>query len=155
MRPPAGYGIVAVQGGNGHEHVEGEVVFEESCPLAGVPNVETHTNNSAELLGFCRALQWAANSAYTSDPEIPVCLRYDSCYAAMISSLTWKPKAHAALAREARLAWRLLKKRKGERLWLRHVRGHSGHRWNDTADSLANAGRKGVKRKKEAPIRVD
>ena len=29
---------------------------------------------------------------------------------------------------------------KQSRLWLRHVKGHSGHQWNDEADRLAAAG---------------
>ena len=30
------------------------------------------------------------------------------------------------------------------KLWLKHVKGHSGQRWNDRADALANSGRNGV-----------
>ena len=71
-------------------------------------------------------------------------MRYDSLYAAMVASGTWKAKKHKAMAAEARLAWAALKKRLGESVWLRHVKGHSGHWWNDKVDSLANAGRCGT-----------
>ena len=32
---------------------------------------------------------------------------------------------------------------KGGQLWMRHVKGHSGDRWNDRADALADRGRRG------------
>ena len=67
-----------------------------------------------------------------------VVLRYDSCYAALIASGSWKAHEHKALAKEARKAWDDLLASKGdERLWLRHVKGHSRHTHNNTADSLA------------------
>ena len=70
-------------------------------------------------------------------------MRYDSCYAAMIASGSWKAKAHKALAAEARAAWGMLQNKTNNTLWLRHVRGHSQHKWNNKADSLANQGRGG------------
>ena len=58
---------------------------------------------------------------------------------------------HKALAKEARKAWDDLLASKGdERLWLRHVKGHSRHTHNNTADSLANEGRQGRTRMEEA-----
>ena len=35
----------------------------------------------------------------------PICMRYDSTYAAMIASGTWRAKKHKAMAEEARGAW--------------------------------------------------
>ena len=140
--PPAGYGVVAVTGGRGHEHHGGSLVHEHCAPLGpSVPNLETSTNNSAELLGFTRALQWADRQHEAHGR--PVCMRYDSVYAAMIASGTWRPKAHRALAREAQEAWSDLYATTGGQLWLRHVRGHRGHVWNTRADKLANDGRQG------------
>ena len=115
------------------------------------PNVETATNNSAELVALTRALQWAKQSVHTRDPSTPVILRYDSCYAALIASGSWKAHEHKALAKEARKAWDDLLASKGDkRLWLRHVKGHSRHTHNNTADSLANEGRQGRTRVEEA-----
>ena len=104
------------------------------------PNVTTGTNNSAELVAFTRALQWARTE---TAPGQPVCMRYDSCYAAMIASGSWKAKAHRALAAEARAAWDALRSKTDNKLWLRHVKGHSKHRWNERADHLANRGQHG------------
>ena len=82
-------------------------------------------------------------------------MRYDSCYAAMIASGTWRPYWHRALAAEAQAAWAALRKLKGDRLWLRHVRGHRWHRWNDRADSLATQGQGGADKDFELPCAVD
>ena len=48
------------------------------------------------------------------------------------------------MAEEARGAWITLKRVIGERLWMRHVKGHSGHPYNDIADKLADTGKQGV-----------
>ena len=134
--------------------------MEEARGLSpAIPNVRTHTNNSAELLGFTRALQWAARSPHTADPATPVVIRYDSCYASMVGSGTWKGRRHHELVSEARTAWDTLKSMKGELLWLRHVRGHSNHQWNNRADELATRGKEaggGVYAARwEAPFAVD
>ena len=139
--PAAGWGAVAVRGGRGHEHIDGHGFFEMCGPVnQATPNVTTGTNNSAELVAFTRALQWAYSE---TAPGRPVCMRYDSCYAAMIASGSWKAKAHKALAVEAHVAWAKLRDKTSNRLWLRHVRGHSRHQWNHKADRLANHGQQG------------
>ena len=51
-----------------------------------------------------------------------------------------KNKALAAIAREE---WKLTaaaKKAAGKGMWIRHVKGHSKHEWNDVADKLAGDG---------------
>ena len=78
----------------------------------------------AELVGFTRALQWVRHAWYTRGR--PTILRYDSTYAAMIASGTWRAKKHKEMAQEARSAWLALKRDTGGRLWMRHVKGHSG-----------------------------
>ena len=128
-------------GGQGHEQADGHLIWEVCGQITmSMRNVSTVTNNLAELVAFTRALQWAARKG---DVKYVV-MRYDSLYAAMVASGTWKAKKHKAMAMEARHAWTTLKKRLGDRVWLRHVKGHSGHRWNNRADSLADAGRQGM-----------
>jgi len=47
-------------------------------------------------------------------------------------------KKNLRLARHLRQLWiKVLKERAGQ-AWARHVAGHSGHKWNDLADELAN-----------------
>ena len=131
-----------------HEHKGDYQTLLKMCGRVGpqTPNVETATNNSAELVAFTRALQWAKQSVHTRDPNTPVVLRYDSCYAALIASGSWKAHAHKALAKEARKAWDDLLASKGdERLWLRHVKGHSRHTHNNTADSRTASPTKDVR----------
>jgi len=107
----------------------------------GVDGIERLTNNTAELKAVIEALRFARN-----DPAAkgrPVLLRYDSAYAALISCGVWKAKANKALAKVAQDEWALTRRKTGGRLWLSHVKGHSGHRWNHRADRLADAGRHG------------
>ena len=147
--PPAGWGLVAVTRGHGHEHKQGKELLRACGPVPpGTPNVTTATNNSAELLAFTRALQWARTD---TQGGTPICMRYDSCYAAMVASSSWKAKAHKALAAEARTAWLRLQQHTHNKLWLRHVRGHSNHEWNNIADTMANLGRSGKRVFKPAP----
>ena len=141
--PPAGYGVVAVQGASLEttEHSRGAAVFEMcgSVIPGGVANatVKTTTNNVAELVAFTRGLTWAAyHPLAQQQPGVahPVCMRYDSVYAAMIATGVWRAKKHKEMAAAARQAWATLMKRTRGRLWLKHVKGHSGHTWNDVAD---------------------
>ena len=110
--PPAGYGAVAV--------ADGHAIFE----MAGVistrtPNVKTTTQNLADLAAFTRALQWAVQHGAARGK--PVCIRYNSEYAARICTGMWKAKKHKAMAEEARRAWAQLKHTSGGRAWMRHV----------------------------------
>ena len=61
----------------------------------------------------------------------------------MIASGVWRAKKHKLLAAEAQCAWKALKSRLGEALWLRHVKGHSGHGFNNLVDRYADRGRQG------------
>ena len=142
MFPPAGFGFATVTGGNGHEHTGGREIACKCGPVdPSTPNVKTATNNSSELVAFTRALQWARSSHLTQSRAIVI--RFDSAYASMIASGSWKARKHKDLAAEARAAWTDLRKHTTNNLWLRHVRGHSEHAWNDRADHLASQGRQG------------
>ena len=98
------------------------------------------SNNTAELRGIIVALRWALRDSRST------VLRYDSKYAAMMTLGEWRPKKNKALVAEARKAWREAHAAKGGRLWMKHVKGHSGDRWNDRADGLADEGRRGTRR---------
>ena len=71
-------------------------------------------------------------------------MRYDSKYASHVASGAWRARKHKPLAAAARRAWDRMRKIAKGRLWMKHVKGHSGDKWNDMADSLADAGRSGV-----------
>ena len=71
----------------------------------------------------------------------PICIRYNSEYAARIATGAWKAKKHKAFAAEARRAWAQLKRVKGGRVWMQHV-------WHEDIDylvagGLARAGKNG------------
>ena len=148
--PPAGYGLKAVTGGTGPEHDGGRALYEECGQInarsSEHPHVLTTTSNLAELVAFTRAVDWAHANRLAFGK--PVCIRYDSMYAAHIATGIWKAKKHKPMARAARQAWARLKRSKEGRAWMKHVRGHTGNQWNERADRLADQGRggKSVKR---------
>ena len=102
------------------------------------------TVNRTYLSAYIHALRWARTSPEAAGR--PVLLRHDSKYAALVSSGVWKGKSkkNKALVGVAQEEWRLTYAAKKGKLWIRHVKGHSGHEWNDMADQLADDGRRGV-----------
>ena len=82
----------------------------------------------------------------------------DSKYAALCGSGVWKGKKNKKLVATARAEWKAtadLKRRSGVGFWLKHVKGHSGQKWNDAADSLATRGLDGERHRVYLPREVD
>jgi ribonuclease HI len=138
-KPIAGYGVVCVHGDDPDDRGgTGHAIFEMCGPI--VPDRLVHkntTNNLAELVAFTHGLRWARHTHHGS-----VLMRYDSTYAANIAAGLWKPKKHQAAAARAIKLWADVRRQRPN-LWLKHVKGHSNHRWNNRADRLADAGRAG------------
>ena len=133
--PPAGYGAIATEGAGVGEifRIGGQIIARRT------PNVTTTTANLADLVAFTRALQWA--HSHSRARGHPICIRYNSEYAARIATGAWKAKKHKAFAEEARRAWAQLKRDRGGRVWMQHV----WHKDMDyvNAKGLARAGQSG------------
>ena len=137
----AGYGVSAVACGDGDRDEGGQEVCALCAPLhVGREEVEKLSNNTAELRGVVEALRLAQKRLQ------PAIIRYDSKYAAMITCSVWRARKHKALAAVARAEWQRARVALKGKLWLKHVKGHSGQKWNDRADKLADEGRCGVVR---------
>ena len=137
----AGYGLTVVEGGTGNEHAGGRERYQQYGPIrTGDEGTEKLTNNVAEVMAFIHALRWARAPANVTTPCL---LRYDSKYAALITTGVYKAKKNKALIGTAQKEWKITYKAKPGRLWMRHVKGHSDHEWNEVADGLANRGRSG------------
>ena len=52
----------------------------------------------------------------------------------------YKAKKNKKLVKTAQDEWKLTQAAKAGQLWMRHVKGHSEHPWNEEADRLAKAG---------------
>ena len=81
-----------------------------------------------------------------------------SRYAALCGSGVWKGKRNKRLVATARVEWEAtaaLKRHSGVGFWLKHVKGHSGHKWNDAADGLATRGLDGERCRVYLPRLVD
>ena len=147
----AGFGLTVVKGGHGHEHSGGIQQRQHYAPIAvGDEGTERLTNNVAEVMAFIHALRWARAP---ENADTPCVMRYDSKYAALITVGVYKAKKNKKLVAAAQAEWKLAYKAKPGTLWMKHVKGHSGHEWNDVADSLANLGRAG--RRHVGPPMVD
>lgn len=133
--PPAGYGAAAVVAGSQRRlfDIGGQIVARVT------PDVRTTTANLADLVAVTRALQWASEHPYAVGR--PICIRYNSEYAARIASGVWKAKKHKEMAAAARRAWAKLQKASKERVWLRHV--ISADVFYAAAGGLAQAGKGG------------
>ena len=101
----------------------------------------------AEVVAFIHALRFARKTPHA------VVMRYDSKYAALITTGVYKAKKNKRLVRIAQNEWKQTRLSKRGTLWMRHVKGHSNHMWNDRADALANAGCGGAVR--YGPPQVD
>ena len=103
----------------------------------GEEGTQQLTNNVAELHALIHALRWTCAPANLQTPTV---LRYDSKYAALVTTGVYKAKKNKALVAVAQAEWKRAYAAKPDKLWLRHVKGHSNHPWNDKADDLAKAG---------------
>lgn len=138
---PAGWGVVAVgPGDRAVAELYGPVVLDRASPcFAGA---EVGSNNTGELTAIYEALTWLEHDTDTKrgqgEVAMPAVIKYDSQYAAHIATGEWKATKNQRLAATVQAKYRAVRARRDVRL--EHVKGHSGHRWNDRADELANLG---------------
>ena len=63
-----------------------------------------------------------------------------------------KAKKNKALVATAQKEWKLTYAAKQGNMWMRHVKGHSNHEWNEVADELAKKGCSGKYRYGDIPV---
>lgn len=142
---PAGWGAIVVEGcvgnpprgGAASTRLYGPVELDPSSP--GFLGAEFGSNNTGELSAVCEALRWLLEHERTGRAAV-IC--YDSEYAANQAQGFHKAHKNVALSQKSR---DLLRRARGagRQVGFLHVKGHSGHRWNDAADALANRGAAG------------
>eukprot|EP01047_Picozoa_sp_COSAG01_P063598 COSAG01_NODE_8268_length_2849_cov_3.472364_5_plen_366_part_00 len=147
VRHPAGWGVVGIQKRaagvlTGAEPVMvelwGPVELSSSSPF--FLGAEVASNNTGELSGFAEALYWLRD---TEAGHQAAALVYDSEYAADITEGRKRAHKNVALARRCQQLLQSERARRSGGVCLVKVKGHSGDRWNDHADSLAERGKSG------------
>lgn len=99
------------------------------------------TNNEMELLAILRALQWA------QEERVPVLIYSDSQYALNCSTVwarAWRAKGWTKKGGEIRnlaLIQQIYGTAQGVDVRWEWIRGHTGNRYNETADRLAEKAR--------------
>ena len=144
--PTAGWGFTVVAGGDGDTDTHGSevhsrcghVVTDTSDPR--YIGAERPTNNTAELTAIARALQHVC----ADQSGRPILIRYDSLYAGRMATGAWRARKNHSLVARVRSLWAQAHKHLQGRLWASHVYGHTGHKWNDRADELAERGKGGA-----------
>ena len=136
---PAGWGFVVVQGPTGLNHDNGEeyhldygrVITDAGHPLYIGANIGS--NNTGELSAIYHALQWIKSSGATS-----VDIYSDSNYALNMVFGNWRPSTNKKLINM--ISELALEVAKTVDISNAHIRAHSGFKWNEVADRLADRG---------------
>lgn len=143
---PAGWGAVVVEGCLGAPPTGGIAVAELYGPVeltSTSPHflgAEVGSNNTGELSAVCEALRWLNEE---EAPGRPACICYDSEYASNQAQGIHKAHKNVMLSQRSRMLLAEARRRRPVRFL--HVKGHSGHKWNDAADALANKGATGAR----------
>jgi len=135
---PAGWGFVVVEGPTGPNHNEGTVVEEQSGRVITDSNhplwigADIGSNNTGELSAIYYALEWAKENA------TKVTIYSDSNYALNMTFGNWKPSTNKEMIQ----AIRTIAAQVANVVTIEHshIRAHSGFKWNEVADRLADKG---------------
>lgn len=99
---------------------------------------EVKPNNTGELTAILKSLIWLRDYEGTDRPAI---IFYDSTYAANIARGRCKNNKNKTRANNTQTLLNSIAKTRN--IEFVNVKGHSGNRWNDYADKLANKGASG------------
>ena len=144
----AGWSFVLLKRGKGRdaegatiEHYGyGPVILHKSHPA--YTGAIRCTNNTGELGAVVELLHCLLT--YGSQPsETTGIIRTDSTYAAGVAMGRVLTHENLELAAEAARLWNKLRDRHKQKIYWRHVKGHSDQEWNDRVDKYADLGMQG------------
>ena len=109
------------------------LISEEEILYEATESVENTTNNRMETIAIHEALKAASKYKKLTYLEI----HSDSKVALYTISGSWTPKKNKDLIKEA-ISAAISLEEKGIGIIFSHVKGHSGNKWNEYVDNLAN-----------------
>ena len=136
---PAGWGFVVIQGPTGLNHDDGEIYFSAHGRVytdSGHPlwiGADIGSNNTGELSAVYYALEWALNNEASK-----VTIYSDSNYALNMAFGNWRPGTNKEMIDTIRAFSAMVQKTLT--VEHAHIRAHSGFKWNEVADRLADQG---------------
>lgn len=136
---PAGWGFVVIQGPTGLNHDDGEEyhsAYGRVITNGGHPlniGAEIGSNNTGELSAIYHALEWIKSSDATR-----VTIYSDSNYALNMVFGNWRPSTNKKLIDT--ISGLALLVANTVDIKNAHIRAHSGFKWNEVADRLADRG---------------
>ena len=134
---PAGWSFIVVKGDSGLGKGSGNIIKESFGKVvtdeknSEFIGAEVGSNNTAELSAFVHCLKWILVEGGLQE----IIIRTDSNYAGNIVEGNWKAKSNKKIAKLSQQLWREVKTI--QKLSWKHIRAHTGHRWNERADHLA------------------
>ena len=144
----AGWGWILTTGGDGEADAHAIMVAEGFGPVVteeGHPaylGARKHSNNTGELSAMAELLLALLGHAQQPVTARGV-VRPDSELAMGVMTGRVSVSENVELAQLVRARWCELRARHGGAVTLQHVKGHSGHVWNDRVDESAERGRQG------------
>ena len=142
--PRAGWGFVCVTSGDGRDDLHatrvdegfGPVVTDTAAPA--FRGALKHTNNTGELTACIEALTWLLEDGATR--PVQILLRPDSEYVMGLVTGRTSATNNRALVNTARALYTRLQRQRSGAVGWSHVRAHTGHKWNEYVDGLADKG---------------
>ena len=144
MEAIAGFGYSIISGGDGKSDESAWILHEGAGPVCidehepQYVGAQKHTNNTGEITAAIEGMRKLLEIGKSTIPEILI--RPDSKLTMDLIIGDIQPKKKILLVEFARNIYKRLTQRHPGKVSWSHIKSHSGHKWNDRVDALAEWG---------------